>query len=294
MFVIFYNKQEFPLIDAPPFFFFLFSLAVTTCEPENIKTLLSLKFNDYSIGVLRKKSFQNLFGKGIFTTDGSDWAHSRAMLRPNFARSQVGDLATFETHINHMIQAIPTDGSTVDLQDLFFDLTLDSATEFLFGESANTLVSGLKGGKAFGEAFTYCTTKLGFAIRAGMRGLIADKKYSRDQKIIHSFADQYVQTALQEYHAGELKSNDRYVFLHELVKQTQDPLELRSETLNILLAGRDTTASLLSDLWNVLSKRPDLWQKLQAEIDRLDGRKPTFEEIKEMKFLCYCLNECKL
>ena len=66
------------------------------------------------------------------------------MLRPNFARSQVADLDAFETHIAHLIDAIPRDGSTVDLQDLFFSLTMDSATEFLFGKSTNTLTPGLE------------------------------------------------------------------------------------------------------------------------------------------------------
>jgi hypothetical protein len=65
------------------------------------------------------------------------------MIRPNFIRSQVADLDTFETHISHLIDAIPRDGSTVDLQELFFSLTMDSATEFLFGKSTNTLTPDL-------------------------------------------------------------------------------------------------------------------------------------------------------
>lgn len=113
-------------------------------EPENIKTLLATKFNDYSIGYRRKKSFIPVLGAGIFSTDGAAWEHSRAMLRPNFSRSQVGDLETFETHVQHLINALPRDGSTVDMQPLFFRLTVDSATEFLFGESTNCLAPGLE------------------------------------------------------------------------------------------------------------------------------------------------------
>ncbi len=66
------------------------------------------------------------------------------MIRPNFTRAQVADLETFETHVGHLIDAIPRDGTTVDLQELFFSLTMDSATEFLFGKSTNTLVPGLE------------------------------------------------------------------------------------------------------------------------------------------------------
>ena len=66
------------------------------------------------------------------------------MIRPNFTRAQVADLDTFETHVQHLTDAIPCDGSTVDLQELFFGLTMDSATEFLFGKSTNTLEPGLE------------------------------------------------------------------------------------------------------------------------------------------------------
>ncbi|PGH13639.1 hypothetical protein AJ79_03487, partial [Helicocarpus griseus UAMH5409] len=274
---------------------------IITCEPENIKTMLSLKFKDYEISHLRKKGFHGVFGLGIFTTDGSHWEHSRTMLRPNFNRSQVADLGIFETHINDLVKAVPKDGSTVDLQPLFFDLTLDTATEFLFGESANTLqksnVSHTE--DDFGEAFTYCTTEIGNSLRMGLldRYFRTDKRFEKDQKFIHDFADRYVQKALEHHANGKQQQlpihqkEGRYVFLHELVKKTQDPLALRSETLNILLAGRDTTASLLANVWNIISKRPDVWNKLRAEVDQLDGRKPTFEEMKNMKYLKYVLNE---
>jgi cytochrome P450 len=247
---------------------------------------------------MRKRGFHPMFGKGIFTTDGADWEHSRAMLRPNFVRSQVGDLATFETHISHLIDAIPTDGSTVDLQDLFFDLTLDSATEFLFGESANSLLSrgGPPGDVGFSEAFTFCTAKIGKNLRVGLVVGIQNRQFEECKNIVHDFTDRYVQNALDHYRleqSGKVspRPSDRYVFLHELAKQTQDPIALRSESLNILLAGRDTTASLLSNLWNTISKRPDVWAKLQAEVDELEGKKPSFEEMKNMKYLRYCLNE---
>lgn len=113
-----------------------------TIEPENLKTIQALDFKKWSLGRRRKIAFTPFLGVGIFTSDGADWQHSREMLRPNFVRSQVADLDTFETHIQHLIEAIPRDRSTVDLQDLFFRLTIDSATEFLFGESTLCLAPG--------------------------------------------------------------------------------------------------------------------------------------------------------
>jgi cytochrome P450 len=119
-------------------------IVISTIEPENVKTVLSTNFKDFALGPRRARAFVPVFGHGIFDTDGAAWERSRAMIRPNFTRSQVADLDTFETHISHLIDAVPRDGSTVDLQELFFSLTMDSATEFLFGVSTNTLMPGLE------------------------------------------------------------------------------------------------------------------------------------------------------
>ncbi len=84
---------------------------------------------------------------------------------------------------------------------------------------------------------------------------------------------------------------NRYVFLHELCSQTTDRIKMRAELLNILLAGRDTTASLLSNVWFELSRRPAIWSRLRREVDALNGELPTFEMLKEMKYLRAILNE---
>jgi cytochrome P450 len=58
-----------------------------------------------------------------------------------------------------------------------------------------------------------------------------------------------------------------------------------------LLAGRDTTASLLTNLWFVLAKRPDVWARLQADVAQLGGEKPTFEQLRDLKYLRALMNE---
>jgi cytochrome P450 len=272
--------------------------AVTTCEPENIKAVLATNFNDFNLGDRRKAAFTPILGHGIFSTDGAAWERSRGMLRPNFVRSQVGDLPTFETHVSHLIDAIPRDGSTVDLQDLFFRLTIDSATEFLFGSSTLCLAPGteMHSANGFAEAFNYCTEAMGRHSRMGwISNFIPEPEYKKNKKVVHDFADGYVNAALEYRRTHDVEKQQapggRYIFLHELVKQTTDPYQIRSELLNILLAGRDTTASLLSNLWFELAKRPDIWAKLREEVDALGGEKPTYQQLKDMKYLKYCLNE---
>jgi cytochrome P450 len=92
---------------------------ITTREPQNMKTVLSLRFKDYGLGN-RIKTFGPLLGHGIFTADGEHWAQSRSMVRLGFSKDRVAHLETFEELMKDLLKLIPTDGSTVDLQDLFF------------------------------------------------------------------------------------------------------------------------------------------------------------------------------
>ena len=102
---------------------------IVTAEPEILKNMLALDFKSFYLPDLRKRNMEPLLGEGIFTTNGAAWQHSRDMLRPSFIRSRlVEDLEMFERHVNHLLQAIPRDRSTIDLQTLFFRFTLDLGT----------------------------------------------------------------------------------------------------------------------------------------------------------------------
>jgi cytochrome P450 len=99
---------------------------VITIEPKNVQTVLALKFKDFELGE-RNKALSPLLGQGIFASDGQVWEHSRALLRPNFVRTQIADMHVYERHVSNLIKRIPKDGSTVDLQTLFFQMVRTSA-----------------------------------------------------------------------------------------------------------------------------------------------------------------------
>ena len=268
-------------------------------EPENLKTVLSTKFKDWNLAVERKVAFYPLLGYGIFTTDGAAWQRSRDLLRPNFVRSQIADLKALELHIDRLVQTIPRDRSTVDLQELFFRLTIDTATELLFGESVNSLAASSS--EDFNSKFALAFNRSQEAVANSARtqnitSLFPRPQFEKDAKYVHDFVRRYVDRSLESRKAQDLEKTeeDRYVFLQQLAKETQDPVQIRSELLNILLAGRDTTASLLSNTWFMLAKRPDVWAKLRVEVDELDGKIPTYEQVKDMKYLRAVLNECLL
>ncbi|KAF7909470.1 uncharacterized protein EAF01_003188 [Botrytis porri] len=278
---------------------FLGTKTINTVDAENIKTVLATGFKDFELSSRRKRAMMPIFGKGIFILDGTEWEHSRAMLRPNFVRSQVADLDVFERHIQKLIKRIPENGETVDLSKLFFMLTIDSATEFLFGESTETLDETKvdSAGHRYSEAYDYLGEQTGREVRLGkLATLFHDKRYQDSIKYVHSYVRTYVDKALAlqtsaPAQKSESTDQDRYIFLEQLAKSGYNASKIQAELLNILLAGRDTTASLLTILFMILSREQNVLAKLRREVMGLEGRPPTFEEIKDMKYLKWCINE---
>lgn len=191
----------------------------------------------------------------------------------------------------------------VDMKPLLFRFTMDTATEFLFGASVNSQAQTRCGitqtsWNSFAEAFDRCTATLGIRTRlSGLYWLYNPKDFQVDIHVIHSFADHFINTALQPGNYNDTDHlTDKYVFLQELAKVLDDPVEIRSQLLHILLAGRDTTAGLLGwALWN-LSRQPHIYQKLRETVMETFGtyQAPqgiSFEALKSCVYLQYILKE---
>lgn len=283
---------------------------VSTMDPDNIKAVLATQFNDFALGS-RHAHFLPLLGDGIFTLDSHGWKSSRAMLRPQFSREQIAHVRSLEPHLQTLAQHIKkANGSVFDIQDLFFKFTVDTATAILFGESVYCLRDGtvadvpphndFVGREEFGSAFNLAQKYLSFRSYSQTLYFFIDSfEFRRSCKKVHSFAKYYVDKALAMSDAEiEQKSEKGYTFLYELVKQTRDPKMLQDQLLNIMVAGRDTTAGLLSFTLFELSRNPEVYAKLKTEIFNHFGEgsledieKISFESLKKCEYLKWVLNE---
>ena len=91
---------------------------------------------------------------------------------------------------------------------------------------------------------------------------------------------------------GEQDEDHRYNLISALSESTQDYKRIRSETLNVLLAGRDTVASLLSNILWELPRHPKILASLRKEIQDVCGTDlPTYEQLKSMQYLRAVVNE---
>ena len=92
---------------------------INTREPKNIQTVLALAFDNFGVVPVKQKVTGGSFmAQGIFTADGAIWARSRALIRPTFARPQVANFESLESHVNRFLDLLPTDESPVDLQPI--------------------------------------------------------------------------------------------------------------------------------------------------------------------------------
>lgn len=188
-----------------------------------------------------------MFGEGIFIQEGDAWKRSRELLRPQLVYKQYGDLQLFHEPFDDLMKRLPAQGGVVDLQPLFFQYTLDVTTAFLFGESVGSLRSTESKDQGFATAFDLAQKYVVKRFRLlDLYWLIGGSELGQACKMVHAFADEIIDRNLSKDALEKEESNSRYVFLRSIAKAYPDRDMLRGQIINILVAGRDTTACLLS------------------------------------------------
>lgn len=257
----------------------------------------------------RKSAMQPLFGHGIFNTDGHAWSHSRQLLRPAMKKNNIAPLMRMmERHFQIMLESIQVKSETgqgaLDLQPLLFAFTMDTATEFLLGRSTHTLDPNRSSEReaAFVQDYVSCCVEAVRRMRLSpLRPLWMDRQVEAARKRAWSYVDSFVDDAIRVRESGKLPAANEdgdedfsveYNFLREVALDNGDRKFLRDQILNVLLAGRDTTAGLMSSFFFVLARRPDIYEKLRAEVaTHFGGDLPTQETLKKATYLDWCLKE---
>ncbi|GAB1524776.1 hypothetical protein RhiTH_007931 [Rhizoctonia solani] len=197
--------------------------------------------------------------------------------------------------------------------------TMDAAGDFLFGASdLNTLdlplpiagqaKMGPKGTLAEGgygsfvSAFEKALILLPIRSRLGKHlwpaaELLADKARPYRNEI-----DFWIQPLLDQAFGrrdswlrsgGDEKQPAGDTFIDHLVSSTDDRKMIANELINILLAARDTTASLLTFSVYLLAMHPEVMERARAEVLDTVGESaaPTYDQIKQMRYQRAIINE---
>ncbi|KAF9527452.1 cytochrome P450 monooxygenase pc-2 [Crepidotus variabilis] len=306
----------------------LFQNRMVTTEPEHIKSILSTEFDRYEKGEEIRQVLGPLLGNGVFNTDGRQRIQilfHRSITRPFFTKDRISHFDNFERHANDVLHQIKTrlrEGYPVDIQDAVGRFAIDSACEFLFGNDIRSLSSGLPYPQSsalhrvyedsakddvatlFSLAFSKAQQILLYRIRLGLHWPLTEfwKDELQEQKsTIYALIDPIVKEAVRRrqqrtvrpYSEGTSKVEDEITLLDHLVNSTDDPVMLRDEIMNLLVAGRDTTSSTLSFVIYMLALNPPVLDRLRKEILQRVGlsRRPDYDDVKEMKYLRAVINE---
>ena len=278
---------------------------IWTRDLENSRAVFMNSANDFEIIVARQQSPLPVIGSGIFTRTQKAWRESRAFFRPHVTRDQASKLDLVEKHFKTLIKVIPMgdNGWTpdFDIQPLMYNFTLDLFTEILFGSSANSQVAS--GSKSQYDLFNHhwdlAQEYLGVRAALGrFCWLYSPRKFRQHCKAIHDFTDTFVVAALERKQSEEVgeQSKTKVAIIDELVKVTSDRVQLRSESLNLLGAGRTGTAALISWILYFLARHPLVFRKLrQVVLERFgsihEPSKITLESLKQCQYLQDCINE---
>lgn len=228
------------------------------------------------------------------------------------AKSRVHDSTYMAQRVSEMLAKLPTDGSTIDLQTFFQEMTFHASIDYLCGErretsaseaerdltvpgdlQASTVEAGRRSKIGFFCAFDPVVRPWAYwrYIRASLGlnryfGRLVDERLGR----LSALREKKSQVDDGAKPDDEFKAKE-YVFLDHLAAATDDTEQIKWELATAMAAGRDTTSSLLSHLFWELSRRPGMWAELRQEVERLEGRPPQLSDLNDMVYLKALINE---
>ena len=128
-----------------PRFDFVASRFVVMTKPALVQHVLKDQFAKYEKGREFSQIFKEFLGIGIFVSDGAQWKFHRKVASHMFSRNLMKEGAKIAQRQSNVLlarlEASAKANETVDLQDLFFCLTMDVFSEIAFGAQLNSILS---------------------------------------------------------------------------------------------------------------------------------------------------------
>ncbi|KAI0314117.1 cytochrome P450, partial [Amylostereum chailletii] len=276
----------------------------------SFSAVLSTEFTNFEKGKLAGSQLASILGDGVFNSDGDLWKFHRSMTRPFFSRDRISHFDIFNRHVDVALEHMKTrlrEGYALDMQDLVSRFTLDSATEFLFGKDVQSLSAGLPypsigcvsasanwlnpqhPANRFPKAFSQAQVQGAMRLRLGSLWRwfeLSGDKTKEHMRIIDAFVEPILSDAIRKNKATSNPASagngdeDSETLLDHLVKFVVEHKALKDEIVNIMIAGRDTTAATLTFVVYMLSQHPDVAERLYEEIQTKlpNSRCPTFDD----------------
>ncbi|CAL4912495.1 unnamed protein product [Urochloa decumbens] len=262
-----------------------------TCDPSNVRHIFTSNFSNYPKGDEFAVIF-DVLGGGIFNADGESWRRQRVkaqmlMTGPRFrAFTAACSRDKVEKSLLPLLAHAADEGSPpCDLHDAFLRLTFDMTCALVFGVDPGCLAIGLPVvpfARAMDDALE--TLFLRHITPMALWKLMSRLEVGQEKKMAEArrTIDAFVSSTVAKRRADKLEQGitDSYDLLSSFIcheedssNNNDDDVFLRDTTVNLLLAGRDTTGAALSWFFYLLTQNPRVEQKLLDELAPVASRK---------------------
>jgi cytochrome P450 len=263
--------------------------AILFNKPEHIHSILVEHAYDFDKGLAVHNTFRPVIGDGIFSSEGNFHRRQRKLMSPPFQPRHIASYAEIMGHYGEQIQQTWSDGSIIDVNHQMTNLTMSVIGKALFDADVFTEADEL------GSAMTVTTEYVAHTL-----SVLFPPPYNwplprnrRTHRAVQVLRD-HIQHIIDDRRNSPTERNDFLSILLQARDEDGNPMsdeQLMAECLTLFGAGHETTATALSWTWYLLCQHPEIYQKVQLEVDSvLQGRTPTYEDLARLP---YCLQVFK-
>ncbi len=259
------------------FLFYLGGLkeAIVTTNPAVIQHVLKTNAENYQKSEIQVKRMGHFLGKGLLTTHGEAWRTQRRLIQTGFDRKQLDALSSIMQdslvdslrEFDRQICAGP-----VDIYPHLMKITFTMVARSLFG-------ARLKDEDIDLVSHTICTVQE-FIVRQTLQPYLNPWFAVSGELRRHEEMRARADGVLLEYIRQRRHQEPGHDLLQTLMdarysdgQGMSDELVL-SESMQLLVAGHETSSNALSWLLYLLSSRPDCLERLRREFDSVLGEQP--------------------
>ncbi|CAI9264832.1 unnamed protein product [Lactuca saligna] len=283
---------------------------LVTSDPTNIHYMLSKHFPNYPKGPEFHKIF-DILGDGIFNSDHEVWEIQRKttmslLKHPDFNSHLEKNIRNkIEKGLLPLLDLVSHNQQAIDLQEIFQRFTFDAICALLLDYDPETLSVHLPY-NACEKAFTDAEEALLWRHVLPERvwklqqrfGMGKEKKLTEAWKVFDEFIYKCLSRKEEEFgNDGRVEKEETTGLLESLMTSFQGQTGISGDSrrflkdtiLNLMIAGRDTTSTVLSWFFYLLAQNPSIESKIRREIENQVGGSDwkCCLGVKELKSLVY-------
>lgn len=266
---------------------------VVVVRPEHIQHVLVKHPEKYIKGLSHEK-LRVAIGNGILTLEGEKWYRQRKLMQPTYTPKNIKAFATIMTDESQNLigrwQNQLSPDRVVDINQEMTKTTMKVISRTMFGLDMD---------ENFREAARALITLLEYT-SASTNSLIDMPLFiptPGNQRLKHAkqVLREFLMGVIQARRTNGLSDDLLSMLMSSRDEETGNMMtdeQLHDEALITFFAGHETTASLLTWTWFLLSKHPEVEAKLHAELARvLNGRTPTLDDLPNLTYTRMVLDE---